>query len=521
MKRISAFLLALTVCASLCACGKVKVPSGSEDYIGENWEKVMIDLQEAGFRNIVPRETQVSDPNTSIIDGAVDRISIDDTTEFSPKTKFPEDSEVLIDYSTFKRLPVPLGSESLQETDYKEIADLFEQAGFTNVVSEEIVDLDPDEFSGDYENRVTVDGQKTFSKGDEVPFNSEISIACHLPYDKYDVLLRVDCIANLFFSTYDVDIILDGEALTTLEHGGEAELSLRLKSGEHRLVFANHEKQSVTGETTFNVDGETVASFKLSCHSGSVNIDILYNGPAEDDPARATPTPAPTPKPTPSPTPEPTSKPEEESSSAYDLAYQKNCGEYRLFYLLDLDGQIAKYFASNDEMVLTGTCTGNLKDGLDIYYESEGFHEMLKRKYSGDDSIIILIDANGFDWEFEQTTVAATEAILNRKEDTTEDTVAEAVPVATATPSPKNELPEYQAKRAFEYYGEALFPYGFECHWFSQTYEHSQLTDGSWRFRVGVTITDQYGASYDVTAEALINNTTQSVEDFNITDPLS
>jgi hypothetical protein len=79
-----------------------------------------------------------------------------------------------------------------------------------------------------------------------------------------------------------------------------------------------------------------------------------------------------------------------------------------------------------------------------------------------------------------------------------------------------DELKEYQAREALEYYGEALYPYGFECHWWTETYAHEQSYDGSWFLKVGVTITNKYGTTRDTTVEAYINNVTKSVEDFYV-----
>ena len=89
-------------------------------------------------------------------------------------------------------------------------------------------------------------------------------------------------------------------------------------------------------------------------------------------------------------------------------------------------------------------------------------------------------------------------------------------PTQTTTKSNKNSLRESQAKRALEYMGEAYYPYGFECHWWTKCYEHTQSDDGSWYFKVGVTITNEYGASYEAIAEAYVNNTKQCVENFKV-----
>lgn len=76
------------------------------------------------------------------------------------------------------------------------------------------------------------------------------------------------------------------------------------------------------------------------------------------------------------------------------------------------------------------------------------------------------------------------------------------------------ELRVEQAHKAFENVGNALYPYGFKCHWYSGLIDSWQSYDGSWFFKVEVTITNQYGASRKMTAEAYINNVTESVENF-------
>lgn len=73
-----------------------------------------------------------------------------------------------------------------------------------------------------------------------------------------------------------------------------------------------------------------------------------------------------------------------------------------------------------------------------------------------------------------------------------------------------------QAHKAFQYMGDALYPYGFECHWYTKTYEMEQYEDGSWWLKVGVTITNAFGAKRDTIAEAYINVTKETVENFYV-----
>ena len=82
--------------------------------------------------------------------------------------------------------------------------------------------------------------------------------------------------------------------------------------------------------------------------------------------------------------------------------------------------------------------------------------------------------------------------------------------------APVKELREHIAQRAFEMVGEQLYPYGFKCHWFTGLEIHQQSYDGSWYFRVQVTITNQFGASRKAIASGYVNNTTEDVENFRV-----
>ena len=79
-----------------------------------------------------------------------------------------------------------------------------------------------------------------------------------------------------------------------------------------------------------------------------------------------------------------------------------------------------------------------------------------------------------------------------------------------------NSLKEYTAHRAVENYCDALFPYGYECHWYTGLHEHTQYSDGSWYLEVETDVTNQYGTDQKVIVSALVNNTTQCVEQFKV-----
>lgn len=65
-----------------------------------------------------------------------------------------------------------------------------------------------------------------------------------------------------------------------------------------------------------------------------------------------------------------------------------------------------------------------------------------------------------------------------------------------------------EAEVAFENYGKSMYPYGFECHWFTNTIATEVYDDGSCLLKVGVTIKNQYGVTMNTIAEGKVSGST-------------
>lgn len=65
-----------------------------------------------------------------------------------------------------------------------------------------------------------------------------------------------------------------------------------------------------------------------------------------------------------------------------------------------------------------------------------------------------------------------------------------------------------EAEVAFENYGKSMYPYGFECHWFTNTIATEVYDDGSCLLKVGVTIKNQYGVTMNTVAEGKVSGST-------------
>lgn len=82
--------------------------------------------------------------------------------------------------------------------------------------------------------------------------------------------------------------------------------------------------------------------------------------------------------------------------------------------------------------------------------------------------------------------------------------------ISKSDPKSDTELTQYYAQIAFEDYAKKQYPYGFKCHWLLDLRNAEQNPDGSWFFKVGVTITNQYGTERKAIAEGTISGTDQN-----------
>ncbi len=89
-----------------------------------------------------------------------------------------------------------------------------------------------------------------------------------------DLLLEVtvDFEKNLFFSTYDVDMYLDGAYLATLPHGVDYHAYFSVPQGDHVLTFCENGDHQVYGETGLAIYGSTAYSCRIQAKSLQVKI---------------------------------------------------------------------------------------------------------------------------------------------------------------------------------------------------------------------------------------------------------
>ncbi len=281
MKKLSC-LFALVVCIySLSACASTNedvdlVSLPAIEYTGADFEAVVAELENAGFTNIRTKAIDDLTSNRKMDEGVIESITINGSDDFLETEQFESDAEIIITYHIIPKISLPLSPNDIQEMEYDDIGQLLIDAGYSNVFLEELYDLDPDEIENDYVNEITIDGESVFSENESIPFDAEIRIICHYPFEKYTVELHIDFIPNLIFSKYDVNLSLDGEKQYTMEHGIDANYIFSVKEGTHTFTFADSTAPSVKGEVVLDVMSDVDASYKIYCQSDKITVDEIY-----------------------------------------------------------------------------------------------------------------------------------------------------------------------------------------------------------------------------------------------------
>ncbi|MGI6686857.1 MAG: DUF4839 domain-containing protein [Christensenellales bacterium] len=97
----------------------------------------------------------------------------------------------------------------------------------------------------------------------------------------------------------------------------------------------------------------------------------------------------------------------------YDFAYARKFSEYTIYMLFDIEGKIVRNFTTNDTSVMVGKIEGDLSKGISIHYNYDGGWDETFKLKNKNQKTGVLIDNDGFDWNFEQVSVEEVEIILN------------------------------------------------------------------------------------------------------------
>lgn len=90
-----------------------------------------------------------------------------------------------------------------------------------------------------------------------------------------DATLHIACEKNLIFSTYDLNVSVDGNDQGVVKHGEIGTFDIQLEEGTHTLELSSADDADTTGSIDFSLaaDGDSQLYFEAKCTSSQVEIE--------------------------------------------------------------------------------------------------------------------------------------------------------------------------------------------------------------------------------------------------------
>lgn len=159
-----------------------------------------------------------------------------------------------------------------------------DEKGFTAYVGDTTIDAFNSYIQACEAKGFTVDADKTdkrfYAKNADgykltVEYQGNNVIYISLDEPEYKVTIEIECVENLIFSKYDVEVYVDDSLEGTITHGDTETFELTLTKGTYVLKFVNEEDDDVDGEVEFYIEKDESLKYKISCHSSKVDVETI------------------------------------------------------------------------------------------------------------------------------------------------------------------------------------------------------------------------------------------------------
>lgn len=507
--------------------GYVKVDKSASEYRGIHYKLVENELSELGFSNIVLNEIPNLKSSDELNDYDVGSVVIDGTDQFGKDVRFKKDSKVVINYHTIKKIRMPLNSNEVTNYNVDQLKQMLSQQGFVNIKVKEVNDLEQDR--SEY-IELLVAKQNDFEKDEFVAYDALIEIITHKVIQEYQVILKLDFHSNLFFDKYDIVVSIDDQEVNTLKHGEDGNYTLLLASGEHFFTLSKIDDKNVSKTQYFDVDCNMEIAYLISCEEKKIKVENQYidkDEVIETHQAKIM-----------------MSQSEMKEMLMSDLKQElKSWGftNIKLVPIYDIvwgitkeesiervsiDGKedfkrgevvdktvevVISYHVDEDKDPNKLRLPFSLDVAKGMNYEevkkalmNEGFTNiecktssgLFYEKYQKDEVITIRI--NHFTMNYEKAYSPDSNIVIYYYDQETNDE------------SIDQSVSEFDAMSAFEEYGKALYPYGFQCHWITELKQKEKLQDGSWYLEVGVSVTNESKDKVKAIAKGIVAGTSSN-----------
>lgn len=179
-----------------------------------------------------------------------------------------------------EKIQVPNTLDAYIGKDYNIAYNDFVEAGFSNIETKEIKDIDAEsEIEEGCLESIAIDGVSDFTKDTVCVKESEVIITYHTLVD-YHVQIHIDFPKNLLLNKYDVSVYVDDIYEETLEHGKSGDIEMELSMGEHVIAFEKEAEEDdddkVTGKVTLDVKNDLEAEYQIGCESDEIIVSTNY-----------------------------------------------------------------------------------------------------------------------------------------------------------------------------------------------------------------------------------------------------
>ena len=255
---------------------EIVITRSASEYKNLDISSVQKELADIGFSLIKKEPIFDLNSSSSIDEGTVEEVAIAGNKAFSANDVFSKEDIVVITYHAIPKVKIPPTIKEMSALALSDVVQSFEDAGFVNINTQEIYDLDPDETSEKVRNEITVDNKTNLVGNSEVAFDVPVVIVSHMPFEKYNVVLHIDFVPNWFFSKYDVEFSCNDSFKEKIIHGQDKDISLRLKEGHYTMKFSKYGDSSVSGTVELDVDCDTEAAYEIFAFSDRVGTEVQY-----------------------------------------------------------------------------------------------------------------------------------------------------------------------------------------------------------------------------------------------------
>lgn len=347
------------------------------------------------------------------------------------------------------------------------------------------------------------------------PIESEDDVSS----SRHAVHLFVEFESNWFFDKYDVEVSVDDQVLGTLPHGEDGSYDIELVDGKHTFSVKDVEGIGRIGSEAFDATGLSSVGFNIDIGNDQIYIERLDTATA------------------PFGSDEAVGKTRQEVEDAFRNSGFNNITVNELCDLpLDQTGSAdtvesvtvggSEPFTSddtlflNDEIVISVHTPAKIKAPvsstalLGMNYE-EARAQLEGAGFTVECTPSSFYDSSYGDWEVKEVDVDELFAPRDFEAGSEFDygtTIKLYYNEQQAEREPSEWDKEWAARQDFEAYGEILYPYGFKCHWLLDLVICEPQGDGTYFIKVGVTVTNEYGAERDTYAQGIAGN--GSVRDF-------